>query len=225
MSLKKSPHSTPLSLAAGNTLPGGERFQYLNKLVFRFGPVNVTGMDTPFFRRLFSRPQKPAAETTETRAGHGDAEAQFSLGMKFALEGTGQDYAQAAHWYLKAADQSHSLAQFNLAIMYAAGQGVPRDEAKSMRWMQKAADLGDAGAQYHIGMKHHRASLSGLPEAAPESRIQAYKWLQLSAAQGYRSSEAAWAFVALSMTRADVVDGTRRIAAFVPLQANQPPVM
>jgi TPR repeat protein len=179
-------------------------------------------MDTPFFRRWFSRPQKPAVVTTETRAGHGDAEAQFSLGVKFAGEGVEQDYAQAAHWYLKAADQSHSLAQFNLAIMYATGQGVPRDESKSMGWMQKAADLGDAGAQYQLGMKHHRASLDGRPEAAPESRIQAYKWLQLAAAQGYRGSEAAWAFVALSMTRADVADGGRRIAAFVPAGANQP---
>ena len=55
-----------------------------------------------------------------------------ALGVKFAREGAAQDYAQAAQWYLKAADQSHSLAQFNLGIMYAAGQGVPRDEAKSM---------------------------------------------------------------------------------------------
>jgi TPR repeat protein len=184
-------------------------------------------MDKPFFRRLFSRSEKPAAETTETiettetRAGHGDAEAQFSLGLRFAGEGAAQDYAQAAQWYLKAADQSHSLAQFNLGIMYAAGQGVPRDEAKSMGWMQKAADQGDAGAQHHIGMKHHRASFDGLPEAASESRIQAYKWLQLAATQGYRSSEAAWAFVALGMTREDVADGGRRIAAFVPAQRNQ----
>ena len=178
-------------------------------------------MDKLFFRRLFSRPQEPAVETTETRAGHGDAEAQFSLGVKFAQEGAAQDYAQAAQWYLKAADQSHTLAQFNLGIMYASGQGVARDEAKSRVWMQKAADLGDAGAQYNIGMKLHRASLDGLPEAAPESRIQAYKWLQLSAAQGYRGSEAAWAFVALAMTREDVADGGRRIAAFVPTQANQ----
>jgi len=185
-------------------------------------------MDTPFFRRWFSRPEKPAGETTETtettetKAGHGDAEAQFSLGLKFAGEGATQDYAQAVHWYLKAADQSHALAQFNLGIMYAAGQGVPRDEAKSMGWMQKAADLGDAGAQHHIGMKHHRASFEGLKEDASESRIQAYKWLQLAAAQGYRNSEAAWAFVALGMTREDVADGSRRAAAFVPIGANQP---
>jgi TPR repeat protein len=178
-------------------------------------------MDKLFFRRLFSRPQKPAGETTETRAGHGDAEAQFSLGVKFARDGAAQDYAQAAQWYLKAADQSHSLAQFNLGIMYGEGQGVPRDEAKSRVWMQKAADLGDAGAQYTIGMKHHRASLDGLSEAAPESRIQAYKWFRLAAAQGYRGSEAAWAFVSLAMTREDVADGGRRVAAFVPAQANQ----
>jgi TPR repeat protein len=181
-------------------------------------------MATPFFRRLFSRPQQPAVETTETtetKAGHGDADAQFSLGVRFAGEGAAQDYAQAAQWYRKAAEQSHALAQFNLAIMYSAGQGMPRDEVKSMGWMQKAADRGDAGAQYHLGMKHQRASLDGLPEAAPESRIQAYKWLQLAAAQGYRGSEAAWTFVALTMTRADVADGTRRIAAFVPVPANQ----
>jgi len=178
-------------------------------------------MDKLFFRRLFSRPQKPAGETTETRAGHGDAEAQFSLGVKFAQEGAAQDYAQAAQWYLKAADQSHSLAQFNLGIMYGAGQGVPRDEAKSRVWMQKAADLGDAGAQHSIGVGHHRASLKGLPEAAPESRIQAYKWFRLAAAQGYRGSEAAWAFVSLAMTHEDVADGGRRVAAFVPAQANQ----
>ena len=199
-----------------------------NNLALALGPVNVASMATPFFRRLFSRSEKPAAvtsettgttETTETRAGHGDAEAQFSLGLKFAGEGAAHDYAQAAVWYLKAADQSHSLAQFNLGIMYATGQGVPRDEATSMGWMQKAAELGDAGAQHHIGMKLHRASLDGLPGTASEFRIQAYKWLQLAAAQGYRSSEAAWAFVALGMTREDVADGGRRIAAFVPARA------
>jgi TPR repeat protein len=191
---------------------------------------------------MFSRPQKPAgetaettettdadetaegAETTETRAGQGDAEAQFSLGVRFAREGAARDYAQAAHWYLKAADQSHPLAQFNLAVMYGAGQGVPRDEANSRLWLQRAANLGDAGAQFNLGMKLHRASLEGLPALAPESRIQAYKWLRLAAAQGYRGSEAASVFVVLGMTREDVVDASRRVAAFVPGQPNRPEV-
>jgi TPR repeat protein len=199
------------------------RFPYLNKLVLSLGTTNISSMATPFFRRLFSRSEKPAAETTETRAGLGDAEAQFTLGLKFAQEGATQDYPQAAQWYLKAADQSHSLAQFNLAIMYAAGQGVARDKVKSMAWMQKAADLGDPGAQYRVGMRHHRASLDGPPEAALESRILAYKWLELAATQGYRGSEVASAFVALRMTREDVANGKYRVAAFVPGQpSNQP---
>ena len=163
-------------------------------------------MDTPFFRRLFSRPQKPAVETTETRAGNGDAEAQFSLGIKFAGEGAAQDYAQAAHWYLKAAEQSHPLAQFNLGIMYAAGQGVPRDKPNQCSGCKGPQTSATPERNINIGIKHHRASLEGLPEAAPELRIQAYKWLQLSSAQGYRSSQAAWAFVALGMTREDVAD-------------------
>lgn len=178
-------------------------------------------MAIPLFRRLFSRLQKPAAEPTETRASLGEAEAQFNLEVRLATAGAAQDCVQAAHWYRKAADQGHSLAQFNLAMMYAAGQGVPRDEAQSRAWMQKSADLGDAGAQYNVGMKLHRASLDGPPAAAPESRIQAYKWLQLAAAQGYRGSGEAWAFVALGMTREDVAEGGRRIAAFVPTQASQ----
>jgi hypothetical protein len=106
--------------------------------------------------------------------------------------------------------------------MYAAGHGMPRDEAQSKVWMQKAANGGDAGAQYNVGMKLHRASLDGLPAAAPETRILAYKWLQLAATQGYRGSGEAWAFVAMSMTREDVADATRRVAAFVPTQAIQP---
>jgi uncharacterized protein len=179
-------------------------------------------VDKPFFRRLFSRPEKPAVETTQTRADDGDAEAQFSLGVKFSRAGAGQDYAQAAQWYLKAATQSHCLAQFNLAVMYSAGQGMDRDEAQSGLWMQRAADLGDAGAQYKIGMKLHRDSLDELNKAAPETRIQAYKWLRLAAAQGYRDSEAAWAFVALAMTHEDVADATRRVAEFIPVVPDRP---
>ena len=170
---------------------------------------------------MFSRPQVPAAKIIETSAGPDTAEAQFSRGLSFACEGATQDYAQAMLWYRKAADQSHSLAQFNLALMYATGQGVPRDTAQSKVWMQRSADLGDAGAQYNVGMTLHRASLDGLREEAPETRIQAYKWLQLSAAQGYRGSDAASAFVALSMTWADVAEGGRRVAAFVPTQVLQ----
>src|ERR1019366_3428360 len=122
-----------------------------------------------------------------------DAEVQFGLGLKFASgAGEAQDYAQAADWYRKAAEQNHLLAQFNLGMMYANGQGVAKDDAQSMIWFGRAANLGDAGGQYKMGRSCQRASMDGLPADAPEARIEAYKWYQLSAAQGYKNSEGAY---------------------------------
>jgi len=145
-----------------------------------------------------------------------DAEAQFGLGVRFAA-GTGavQDYAQAADWYRKAAEQNHGLAQFNLGMMYAKGQGVLRDDAQSLVWFGRAAQLGDAGGQYHMGRNRQRASMDGLPADAPEARIEAYKWYQLSAAQGYKDAEGAYAMLIFKMTREDVSEANQRVAKFV----------
>jgi len=175
-------------------------------------------MGNPFNKLFSNRSVIPALETTTSRAEGGDAQAQFSLGIKFAHDGAAQDFAQAAQWYLKAADQNHALAQFNLGVMYARGQGVRRDDKQSMVWIRKAAHLGDAGAQYNLGMRTHRTSMGEVEGNAGESRIEAYKWLRLAAAQGYAASEASCEFVALGMTREGVADAGRRVAAFVPGQ-------
>jgi TPR repeat protein len=50
-----------------------------------------------------------------------------------------QDYAEAARWYRKAADQGHAEAQFNLGVMYLDGQGVAQDYVQSHMWMNLAA--------------------------------------------------------------------------------------
>lgn len=148
-----------------------------------------------------------------------DAEVQFGMGLKLANLGATEDLVQAAVWYRKAAEQCHPLAQFNLAMMYARGQGVERNDAESLIWFGKAARQGDAGAQYHLGKTCHRASLTGAPEKAMESRIEAYKWFHLAAAQGYRGSIAACTPVILGMTHADVAVADRRVAAFVAEKA------
>jgi hypothetical protein len=180
-------------------------------------------MAKPWFRKLFDRPQKRPLETVQAKADDGDADAQFSLGMKYAnSEGATQDYVQAAEWYLKAAAQSHALAQFNLGVMHARGQGVPRDDAKAVMWIRRAAEQGDAGAQFNLGMRQHRASIAGLPKDAPESKIEAYKWLHLAAAQGYKGSATAFECVALGMTRGEVADADHRSAAFVATNLSQP---
>jgi TPR repeat protein len=173
-------------------------------------------MNTSFFRRWFNGPTAPVQETVEAQAARGNADAQFSLGLRFANgHGRELDYTQAAQWYLKAAEQSHALAQFNLGVIYAEGQGVPSDKAQSMLWFDRAAHLGDAAAQYRLGITHHRESLEPSPANASESRIEAYKWLQLSDDQGYRNSDMACGLVTLQMTKEEVADGNRRVAGFV----------
>jgi TPR repeat protein len=53
--------------------------------------------------------------------------------------GTPQDYAQAAQWYLKAADQAYAEAQENLALLYAKGLGTRPDLVQAHKWYALAA--------------------------------------------------------------------------------------
>jgi TPR repeat protein len=175
-------------------------------------------------QRWFGSPSPAAVqETTKAMAQRGVVEAQFSLGLRFASgQGAAPDYAQAEHWYLKAASQNHALAHFNLGMMHARGQGMPSDKEKSQVWIQKAAELGDASAQYNLGLLHHRTVGDGTRDTASQSRIEAYKWLHLAALQGYWGAEAACNVVRLHMTHEDVQEGGRQVASFNSRETNAP---
>ena len=164
--------------------------------------------------KKLSQDQDTYLQSVKTRAESGDSEAQFEVGQAFSGSGDRFDLAEAAQWYLKAAEQSHARAQYNLGLMYLKGQGVPRDMALSRLWMSKAANLGDAGAQYEFGMREHRQSMDESSEFALELKIEAYKWLLLAAAQGYGDSETGCDFVAMDLTHAAVIEGKRRASAF-----------
>jgi TPR repeat protein len=180
-------------------------------------------MEKSWHRNMFSFRRKPASEIVPPPADPEDAEVQFNQGFKFASGmGAAQDFVQAAAWYHKAAAQSHSLAQFNLGTMYAQGQGVVRDDVISLMWFGQAAQLGDAGAQYNLGERCHRASFKQAAADAAESRIEAYKWYRLAAAQGYQNSETAYTTLTLNMTRPDVTAGIERFAAFVVGKSKPP---
>jgi TPR repeat protein len=187
------------------------------KCFWRFAPKPgiIVTMDKSLHYGMYTPPQKPAVTAVPPNADYEDAEVQFKLGLKFASgQGAAPDYVQAVAWYRKAAEQNHFLAQFNLGMMYAYGQGVARDTVQSRMWLDKAAQQGDAGAQFHLGDNCHRASFTQIPAEASESRIEAYKWYRLAAAQGYQGSEMAHASLTLNMTRADVAVGNQRVAAF-----------
>ncbi len=154
-------------------------------------------------------------QNTQQLANDGNADAQFWVGFKFACEGTSGSFSTAGQWYKKAAEQGHALAQFNLGVMYSRGQGFARNREMSSFWITKAAERGDCGAQYMLGMNRNRLSLDENPAVALESRIEAYKWLQLAAAQGYAESEAGCDLVAMGMTMDGVKEAKRRAEAFV----------
>src|SRR3989442_2022897 len=82
-----------------------------------------------------------------------------------------------------------------------------------MMWIGKAAQLGDAGAQFMLGMRRNRISLAEAPEAALESRIEAYKWVQLAAAQGYGGSQAGGEIVAFGLSHQEGIESRRRFAS------------
>ncbi|MBA4149096.1 MAG: sel1 repeat family protein [Verrucomicrobia bacterium] len=126
----------------------------------------------------------------------------------------GSDYLQAAHSYAKQAEQGNALAQYNLGMMHAMGQGFVRDTTEAALWFRKAAAQGNAAAQHQLGMNLQRSSFNAVSADATESMIEAYKWFHLSAAQGYLGAADSCSLVALKMTREDVADGNRRIAAF-----------
>ncbi len=193
---------------------------HLIRLIFNvvFGPrrLIVPTMDQPWFRNLFGRPRKHRLESAQTEADNGDAEAQFSLGSRFAIGvGMAPDYEQAAQWYLRAARQNHALAQLALGKMFAGGQGVTRDDAEALLWICRAAEQGHAEAQHNLGLRHRRASFKGAPQNTAESNLEAYKWFCLAASQGYKGSDAQCESLALGMTREQVIEGNERVAAFI----------
>ncbi|MCG8442839.1 MAG: caspase family protein, partial [Caulobacterales bacterium] len=72
-------------------------------------------------------------------AQSGDPQAQHYLG-ELAEKGAfgGPDYARAAEWYGKAADQDFAASQIALANLYEQGLGVERDEGLAVSWYQRA---------------------------------------------------------------------------------------
>ncbi|MDB4391109.1 sel1 repeat family protein, partial [Akkermansiaceae bacterium] len=78
----------------------------------------------------------------------GDEKSQFFLAQSYHFgEKVPTDYAKAAKWYRKAAEQGNTYAQTNLGMMYAYGMAVPEDKAEAVKSVRMAADMGDANAK------------------------------------------------------------------------------
>ena len=116
------------------------------------------------------------------------------------------DYAAAALWYRKAAEQGLVNAQYNLAHMYEQSHGVPRDYAMSAAatWYRRAADQGYDAAQSNLGI------LFATGRGVRRDYVQAYKWFTLAGAGANRD------FVAARMTSQQIDEAEQLIRTWEP---------
>ena len=118
-------------------------------------------------------------------------------------EGVLQDYAQAAKWFRKAAEQGEAESQFLLARIYHDGTGLPQDNKQAAKWLTKAAEHGNAIAQAQLG------SLYGKGEGVVQDYARAHMWFNLAAANGRENGSEGRDLVAKEMTSDQIAEAQK----------------
>lgn len=115
-----------------------------------------------------------ALEKLKPFAEHGDAQAQFTLGMMYRNgQGISQDDKEAGAWWSKAAEQGHVEAQEHLGLRYANGQGVTQDWVQADKWFSIAASAGKETAVNNQKM----VEVHMPPEKVAEAKALAQEWM------------------------------------------------
>ena len=79
---------------------------------------------------------------------------------------------------MASAKDGDAMAQHNLGLKYANGDGVPENDAEAVKWFRKAADQGDAKAQVDLGLMYAEGN------GVPQDSIRAYVWWSIAQKQG-----------------------------------------
>ena len=85
--------------------------------------------------------------------------------------------------YIAGARAGEPVAQYNLAVLYAAGNGVEQDYASAALWFRKAAEGGEPAAQFNLAVMYER----GL--GLPVDREAAFAWYRRAAERSYPAAE------------------------------------
>ena len=137
----------------------------------------------------------------------GNQSAQSNLGGCYHDGlGVGQNLAEAESWYQKAADQGQEIAQTSLGFLF----DEKKDFKNALYWYRRAAKQGEGFAQNNLAILYHAGS------GVPVNSIEAYKWYSLAAAQNVDNSIEALPELTKEMTGAQIAEGQRRAAEFVP---------
>jgi TPR repeat protein len=105
----------------------------------------------------------------------GSVERAFLDGVRAYEKG---DHTRATKLWREPAEYGHPLAQFNLGVAYATGQGIDANIAHAARWWQAAAYQGHTEAQYNLGLLYSRGQ--GVEKSISKARM----WWYMAAMSG-----------------------------------------
>ncbi len=88
------------------------------------------------------------------------------------------DYAEAAKWWRKAADQGDAAAQSDLGWVYTYGRGVETKYLEAAGWYRRSAEQGNSTAQHWLGHLY----LSG--HGVEKNEAEAFEWFRRAAENG-----------------------------------------
>ena len=131
------------------------------------------------------------------------ADARSDLDKGFKAD-KASNYAIAAKWYRKAAEQGDADAQFNLGVMYRKGKGVTQDDAEAVKWYRKSAEQGDASAQYNLGLMYAEGT------GVTQDTIAAHMWFNIAAANGDGDAAKNRDIAAGKLSSSDIVKAQKR---------------
>lgn len=128
-----------------------------------------------------------AIELYERSAREGHHFAQNNLGTLYKkahkVMSLADGLKKSVSWLGAAADAGFAMAQKNLALAYANGEGVERSEAKAAEWMLRAAEQLDVEAAHLLGKMY----MEGL--GLPRDLVQAAMWYRRSAKAGFPQAQ------------------------------------
>lgn len=104
----------------------------------------------------------------------------FNKGLKAFAAG---DFKTVLAEWVPLAELGHVIAQNNLGIMYANGNGVLENDETAVEWLTLATEQGFAEAQYELGGMYARG------EGVPANAKTALKLLTFSAEQGFGEAQ------------------------------------
>jgi hypothetical protein len=114
------------------------------------------------------------------------------------------DYAAALKELQPLAEKGMSMAQHDIGVLYAKGQGVTRNDAVAVRWFRKAAEGGHNNAKYLLGTMYYKG------RGVPLDLVEAHMWLSLAAERGSKPAANELLRVARRMNAAQLGEAQKK---------------